>query len=949
MSFTRLTLFFTLLFSTVSFNAQIKESSLNISVKNQLSEVITDAEILLFKDNQQVKLLKSNKQGIVRFNNLADGEYQITITATGFNDFKSELFSIKNGETKSIEINLEVKPIESNVSVGGDDDVENSGTSRVLNENQIQRLPDDPAKLERLLRSIAGESATGEQMPITVDGQEGAKLPPKEQIQAIRINQNVFSAQYDNPNGWGIEIYTRSNVDKFSGSVWANYQDSRFNASDPFIGRRIPNKSGNLSFSLTGPITKKSMFSVYLQQNRSRSSKAVNATILDSQLRPISFQTTFPNPDDGVYGGLTFTADLNKKHKLALAYNVSINQSKGNNVGEFSLPSRANDSEFNYHNLRFSESYFANENLINQFRSSVTFQTSRNSGGSNEVALNVLESFFGGGSQNENSSKRFNFEVTNDTSWQKNKYSLNFGWKIRGVFIDQTSTSDFGGTYTFSGRTAPVLDANNNPVLDANGNFINTQISSLETYRRTLLFKQLGFSATQIRTLGGGASQFTISGGNPTVTINQADAAAYIQNSYKLKENLAVSFGVRYENQTNIESNLNIAPRLGLIWSPKSNPKKKTLYALPKISLGYGVFYNRFDAYNFLSIRQATGADRAAFLITDASVLDLFPNVASVTQLQQFALPKTQRFITVDLQTPLMQMFNATATKKLPAGFSANMNFSYSKSNRQSVSRNINALFNGIRPLGNIGNVYETNSIGRTERTRISVSLNLPEKVMYGNIRYNYAKAKDNRVSGNGLPLNPFDFSQEFSPTTGDGVHSISSYFSYELPLGFSFSGDFSYQTGSRFNITTGKDTNGDGYFLERPAFATDLTKPNLIQTKYGLLDPNPTATDKIIPRNLGRGNSKINFDVYLSKSFGFNGDKANKKPAKQTLNFSISIENIFNIVNRSNPVGNMSSPNFLKVLSNSEGNFIEVSDGIYYGSGSPSPRAFSFSMSFRF
>ncbi|NJM53080.1 MAG: carboxypeptidase regulatory-like domain-containing protein, partial [Blastocatellia bacterium] len=209
------TLIFVVFFLFISSNAQAQDSSINITVKNQLSELIPEAEILLFKDGKQIKTLKPNRQGVARFNNLADGEYLIAVTATGFNDFKSELFSVKNGETKSIEAILEVKPIESNVSVGGDDDVENSGTSRVLNENQIQRLPDDPAKLEKLLRSIAGESATGEQMPITVDGQEGAKLPPKEQIQAIRINQNVFSAQYDNPNGWGIEIYTRSNVDKF--------------------------------------------------------------------------------------------------------------------------------------------------------------------------------------------------------------------------------------------------------------------------------------------------------------------------------------------------------------------------------------------------------------------------------------------------------------------------------------------------------------------------------------------------------------------------------------------------------------------------------------------------------------------------------------------------------------------------------------------------------------
>ena len=32
----------------------------------------------------------------------------------------------------------------------------------------------------------------------------------------------------------------------------------------------------------------------------------------------------------------------------------------------------------------------------------------------------------------------------------------------------------------------------------------------------------------------------------------------------------------------------------------------------------------------------------------------------------------------------------------------------------------------------------------------------------------------------------------------------------------------------------------------------TDLTKKGLITTPYGVLDPNPSSTDKLIPRNLG-------------------------------------------------------------------------------------------------
>ncbi len=80
--------------------------------------------------------------------------------------------------------------------------------------------------------------------------------------------------------------------------------------------------------------------------------------------------------------------------------------------------------------------------------------------------------------------------------------------------------------------------------------------------------------------------------------------------------------------------------------------------------------------------------------------------------------------------------------------------------------------------------------------------------------------------------------------------------------------------------------------------------------------NPNPSPTDRLIPRNLGRGSKNIVFNGSLSKTFGFNEDKKNKKPPLQTLNFSLRVNNVFNIINKGNPIGNMSSPNFLRQLS---------------------------------
>jgi hypothetical protein len=60
--------------------------------------------------------------------------------------------------------------------------------------------------------------------------------------------------------------------------------------------------------------------------------------------------------------------------------------------------------------------------------------------------------------------------------------------------------------------------------------------------------------------------------------------------------------------------------------------------------------------------------------------------------------------------------------------------------------------------------------------------------------------------------------------------------------------------SGAPFNITIGRDLNGDGRFNDRPAWATDLTRPSVVITKYGAFDTDPLPGQTIIPRNLGNG-----------------------------------------------------------------------------------------------
>jgi hypothetical protein len=115
---------------------------------------------------------------------------------------------------------------------------------------------------------------------------------------------------------------------------------------------------------------------------------------------------------------------------------------------------------------------------------------------------------------------------------------------------------------------------------------------------------------------------------------------------------------------------------------------------------------------------------------------------------------------------------------------------------------------------------------------------------------------------------NPYNIRQDYGRDDSDTAQSFYAGAAVNLPYGFTVQPFISARSGRPFNITTGTDLNGDTIYNDRPAFATDLSRPSVVRTAFGNFDASPASSQATVPYNYGNGPALLWVDLQASKAF---------------------------------------------------------------------------------
>ena len=525
--------------------------------------------------------------GKFRFSSMPVGLYTIEVAASGFGAAKSGSIEALVGETKSLTISLTVATVNTAVTVEAFAEIVNqadTNNSTLINERAIENLPIRGRNFTEFIQLSPNVMQEGNRYGIVVNGQrsinsnisvdgvdfndslqggqrgggpnESAYFFPQLAVREFQVVRDGASAEVGRTNSGYVNVVTKSGTNNLHGAGFYANRNGSMTSPDAFGNDSSSNSQNQFGGSLGGPI---------------RSDKLFFFAALEKNLVTIPYTVRFATPSVAIpadiasqqgqfdqknnplvsFGRLDYqlsqSTTVNIQYTYAAQYGLNFggqsgqtNQASTNNT----ILDRASQA------VKGASTTVLSGNLINEVRGQYAYDNRTQQPNSRlaEITINDLGTL--GGSKNGtyiyNATR---YEVLDNLTWTRGRHTLKFGVDFNINPQQQQRETNYGGVYTF----ATLADY----VAALGGN-----VSKVQQYQQSI-----AANGTQGQYHG-----------------TQQDHSVFVTDSIRLRPDLTITAGLRWEGQIHpqppspnakysqltghIPNDLKMwQPRLGLAWN----------------------------------------------------------------------------------------------------------------------------------------------------------------------------------------------------------------------------------------------------------------------------------------------------------------------------------------------------------------------------------------------
>ena len=285
-------LILTLLLSALTIWAQAETGQLTGTVSDPTGATVPGASISVRNvDTGATRVTLSNADGVYAVTNLQPAEYEVNVTAPGFNAYKSRV-SVAVGAKVGLDVRMEVGKSTTVVEVTETASAvqvnkETQTITQILSTAQLNELPTvsrNPYALVVTSGNVSEDDPSGRGVGVAMNGLRSAgtnvlldgvanndefvagvgQMVPIDSVQEMGITTSNFTAEMGRASAGVVNVTTKSGTNAFHGTVYEFNRVSAL-ASNTFFNNSqgLPESiftRNNFGFSIGGPVKKNKLF-----------------------------------------------------------------------------------------------------------------------------------------------------------------------------------------------------------------------------------------------------------------------------------------------------------------------------------------------------------------------------------------------------------------------------------------------------------------------------------------------------------------------------------------------------------------------------------------------------------------------------------------------------------------------------------------------------------------